>query len=59
MNIQEIVIISIVIVAALWYGRTFFKQFTRQKSGCRKCSCYKSDEPLVNNISNQSQETEI
>lgn len=43
MNIQEIIVILIVVVAVLWYGRTFFKQFTQQKEGCRKCSCGKSE----------------
>jgi len=42
MNIQEIIVISIVVVAALWYERTFVKQFTREKGGCRKCSCGES-----------------
>lgn len=44
MNIQEIIVILIVVVAVLWYGRTFFKQFSQQKEGCRKCSCGKSKE---------------
>lgn len=39
MNLQEIIVIVIVIIAALWYGRTLIKQFTREKGGCRKCSC--------------------
>jgi hypothetical protein len=44
MNIQEITVILIVGIAALWYGRTFLKQFTRQKGGCRTCTCGESDE---------------
>lgn len=44
MNIQELTVSLIVGIAALWYGRSVFKQLTRQKGGCRKCSCGESGE---------------
>lgn len=44
MGIQEIVVFALVVIAALYTGRKFIRQFTRgedAKEGCAKCELNK------------------